>query len=106
MVKKIVTTCYCDMCKREAKSYSFVYDRVADAAGGMENLYYDVDLCSSHFAELVRKHGRPDDHRLRLGRSSAIAYGSKVKIWAEMQIKIWAKMSNEERGLALAIMSE
>lgn len=107
MAKETVTTISCDVCGETAASNSFIYDRITDAAGSMENVYYDVDLCQAHFDELVRKHGHPKEHRLRLvNRSDAIAYGSKVKSWAEMQCTIWRKMSNEEKLLALAIISD
>ncbi len=105
MVVKTEKTVSCDICGAEnAVSHSFVYDRVADAAGGMENLYYDIDLCSAHFAELVSKHGHPRDNRWRrVGKRATIAYGSGVKEWAEMQADIWPTMSKDDQRLALAI---
>jgi|GEM_PF-6559853 hypothetical protein len=38
----------CDACrKHDAKLRCFIYDREADAAGGMSSVSYDVDLCES-----------------------------------------------------------
>ena len=105
MAKTTVTTCSCDICNREgAKGHSFFFDRVMDVAGGMENEYYNVDLCPMHFREIVRKYGDPKKYsRLAVGRPQAMRYGSTVKGWIEMQKIIWSKMSNDERRLALQI---
>jgi hypothetical protein len=75
-----------------------------DAAGSMADWWFDADLCSIHFGELVRKHGHPSQHRLRLvNRSDAIAYGAKVLDWIELAKSIWNKMPEDERRLAVAI---
>ncbi len=105
MVKEIRTSIRCDICGGgDAESHCFRCGRRTDAAGSMENVYYDVDLCTLHFGELVRKHGDPADYRQRLvGRSREIAYGSGVKDWIELQKVIWKKMTPDERNLALAI---
>ena len=105
LAKEIVTTIRCDICGNiDAESHSFLCDRMMDAAGSMENVYYDVDLCSIHFCEFVRQHGHPSDYSQRLvNRSLAIAYGSRVKDWIESYIKIWKKMTSDERELSLAI---
>ena len=105
MAKTIITTCTCDICDREkAESHSFFYDRRMDAAGDMDDLYYEADLCPMHFRELVRKHGEPGNYTsYKAGRGEAMSYGSRVKSWIEMQQTIWAKMSGEERALATKI---
>ncbi len=105
MAKEIITTISCDICGgTDAGSHSFLYDRIADAAGSMEDVYYDVDLCTMHFGELVRVHEHPRGYRQRLvNRSRAIAYGSRVKDWIELQKGIWKKKTPEERKLALDI---
>ena len=105
MAKTTVTTYSCDICNREgAKRHSFFFDRGMDAAGSMENEYYDVDLCPMHFRELARKHGTPKEYsQSRVGRKQAMKYGYGVKAWIEMQKVVWRKMSNEERRLALQI---
>ena len=99
-----VTTC-CDICKREgAESHSFFFDRRMDAAGSMDNEYYNVDLCSIHFREIVRKCGDPKKYSWSVvGRPRAIRYGSDVKEWIEMQKIIWSRMSSSEWSLALQI---
>ena len=105
MVKRIVTDYICDICDKEnSESHSFLYDRRMDAAGSMENEYYDVDLCPMHFSELVRKNGKPKDYRQsQVGRKRAMQYGYRVKTWIEMQKTIWNKMSRDERVLATKI---
>ena len=105
MAKETTVVINCDICGAAgAESHSFFYDRRCDPAGSMENVYYDVDLCGVHFAELVRKHGHPREHRVRLvDRSKARAYGIAAKDWIELMVAIWAKMTPDERSLALAI---
>lgn len=102
MVKEVITKC--DVCGREgAKRHSFVYDRRMDAAGSMENIYHDVDLCVIHFDELVLKFGHPREHRSRYqDRAAARAYGRRVKQWAEVKA-VWKRMTPEERQLAISI---
>ena len=106
MAKETTTTISCDICGRGAESHGFYYDRRCDAAGSMDDKFYDVDLCQAHFDELVRKHGHPFQHSFRIvGRSDAIKYGSQVKEWCEMQQTIWRKMSSDEKALALEILN-
>jgi hypothetical protein len=53
----------CDICgvevgtanEREKFQISFWADRVADAAGGMENEYRTADLCPKHLIQLLTK---------------------------------------------------
>lgn len=103
MAKETITRC--DICGREgAKSHSFLYDRRCDAASSMENVYHDVDLCSIHFDELVRKFGHPRKHRSRYqGRAEARAYGTKVKEWTEAEAGVWERMTADDRDVALDI---
>ena len=39
----------CDICgsKERVKVHCYVYDRATDAAGAMEDIYYQVDLCEA-----------------------------------------------------------
>jgi len=48
------TLCDVKSCKNLAKPFSFFKDRIADAAGGMENWYYAFDLCDDHQACLLK----------------------------------------------------
>ena len=105
MAKETITTITCDICGRAgAKSHSFVYDRRCDAAGSMENVWHDVDLCAIHFGALVLKFGHPREHSSRYqGREKARAYGVKVKAWTEAEAMVWEHMTPDERYLAISI---
>jgi len=104
MVKKITEELLCDICGAEAEGHSFFYDRRMDAAGSMENEWFDTDLCAIHYRELERVCGKRSEHRERgIGRRGAIQYGRKVKAWIEMQESIWSKMSSEDHILAMEI---
>ena len=105
MTKTTITTIRCDICGREdAKSHSFVYDRLPAGAGSSENFYHEVDLCLIHFDELVHKFGHPNEHRSRYqDRAEARAYGVKVKAWTEAEAMVWGRMTPDERHLAFSI---
>ena len=105
MAKETVTTITCDICgMANAESHSFFFDRRCDAAGDMDNEYYDADLCAVHFGVLARICGDPSDYRQRVvGRSSAMSYGRRVMIWIKLRKVNWNEMTIDERNLALAI---
>jgi len=105
MVKEVTEKISCDICGREgAEGHSFFYDRRMDAAGDMDDEFYDVDLCASHMRAVVVKFGHPWEHYSRsVGRSGARAYGRRVKDWIEAEMGVWKRMSVDERWLAVSI---
>jgi hypothetical protein len=105
MAKEVITKITCDICGRsDAISHSFLYDRRMDAAGSMENVSYDVDLCTIHFDALVGLFGHPSGYRSRYqGREKAREYGRKVMTWIDAEIGVWRRMTPDERKLAISI---
>ena len=105
MAKEVIEKIYCDICGETAEvSKSYLYDRRMDAAGSMENCWYDVDLCAMHYDELTRMAG-PDTVSIRRQRGLAMAYGSRVKQWVEQQASIWKQMLEDEKRLWMDIES-
>lgn len=51
------TLCYCDRCgSKDALTVSVFIDRTMDAAGSMDNIYEDIDLC--HVCSVIALKGQ------------------------------------------------
>ena len=109
MVTKTTKTILCDVCGKEAKeSLEFVIDRQMNAAGSIESVWYDVDLCSMHLREMTQKCctvlgiSFSDDLRTifrKMERYEKMELSQHI----DTMIEIWSKMSAEDRMLAMEI---
>ncbi len=106
MVKEVTETIRCDICGVDpAERLCFAYEREMDAAGSMEDIFYDIDLCDLHWYEvhllLVNYEQQPTRVSSRtMTRSSR--WDLKQKIVGIR--RAWRKMSADEQGLIKQIL--
>ena len=105
MVKEVTEVVRCDICgDSPAKRLGFAYERRMDAAGSMENVYYDIDLCVLHKYEVHRIIGTCDQ-----SMKQKLRFMSRSERW-DLRLKIegirraWRKMPAKEQELMKQIL--
>lgn len=106
MTKIVTEVVRCDVCGvKPAKRLCFPWDRIADGAGSMEDVYYDVDLCDLHWLEVHRLLANYDEQPTRVSKQT-MGRGDRrdFKQRIEGIIGAWEKMSGEEQVLTKQIL--
>lgn len=106
MVKEVTEVVKCDVCGTSPGTHlSFPYDRRCDAAGSMENIYYDIDLCTMHKYEVDRIRENYNEKPKKITR-----YNMSASDRADLKDKIvmiqrnWENMSAGDQALAKEIL--